>query len=274
MAKKLLAFLNFLVNLAVSFALMICVLFSAYALWDNSRVYAKADGIQSEMLKFKPEASESGEKSASFEDLLKVNSDIRAWISLDNTKIDYPVLQGRDNLSYINTDVYGNFALAGSIYLDSRCSGAFEDWYSLLYGHHMENSRMFGDLDLYKDRDFFEKNSAGRLVLADRSYRLEIFACMTVPASEKAVFSPLQWKDDASGLIGFAEENAENLRGDAVETLREGGVSPRIIAMSTCSSEYTDARTVVLAVMRQETAEDGSEDKKWIEESTKPPCAL
>ena len=95
-------------------------------------------------------------------------------MTLDNTNIDHPVVQGQDNLTYVNRDVYGNFALAGSIFLDSRNDSSFSDPYSLLYGHHMENSGMFGDLALYKEEAFFQENSTGYLITPEGVYDLEI----------------------------------------------------------------------------------------------------
>ena len=170
---------NSLVSLVVILFLTVAGVYSGYALWDNAQVYAAVDDVQSELLKLKPDAAE--EDGASFEELLAVNPDVCAWLTLDNTGIDYPVVQGEDNLSYINTDVYGEFALAGFIFLDSSCDNTFHDQYSLLYGHHMENSKMFGDLDLYEDEEFFNENTTGMLILPDRSYELEILPACGYP---------------------------------------------------------------------------------------------
>lgn len=46
-----------------------------------------------------------------------------AWLTIDDTKIDYPVMQGKDNTEYLNKDPYGDYALAGSIFLDG-CAAA------------------------------------------------------------------------------------------------------------------------------------------------------
>ena len=222
--------------------------YSAYALWDNAQVYSTADNLMSELLSLKPKPGAQEDNGASFEELLAVNGDVCAWLTLDGTRIDYPILQGEDNLSYINTDVYGDFALAGSIFLDSDCDGSFHDPYSLLYGHHMENSKMFGDLDLYKDEAFFNENTTGTLVLPDRTYHLQIFACLLVPASEDAIFDVNQWDANLNGLLDFAQENALHLHSDTLDTVRarEGA---QVLAMSTCSTEFTDARTILLAWM-------------------------
>lgn len=111
----------------------------------------------------------------------------------------------------------------GSIFLDSDCDGSFHDPYSLLYGHHMENSKMFGDLDLYKDEAFFNENTTGTLVLPDRTYHLQIFACLLVPASEDAIFDVNQWDANLNGLLDFAQENALHLHSDTLDTVRARG---------------------------------------------------
>ena len=71
--------------------------YSAYSLWDNAQVYAAADDVQSELMKIKPKVEEDG--GASFEELRAINPDVCAWLTLDHTKIDYPILQGEDNLT-------------------------------------------------------------------------------------------------------------------------------------------------------------------------------
>lgn len=242
-----------LFSLVVVVFLLVAGAYSAYALWDNAQVYAAADNVQAGLLQFKPKAGE--ENGATFEELQAINPDVTAWVTMDNTGIDYPVLQGEDNLSYINTDVYGDFALAGSIFLDTDCSRDFTDPYSLLYGHHMENSKMFGDVDLYKDAAFFAQNTTGELVTPDQTYDLETFACLLVPASETAIFDPQRWDNDLQGLYRFARENALNLNEQTLAAMEAAGDSVQVLALSTCSTEYTDARTILLTWMHPSTSD-------------------
>lgn len=248
MSKLFLKVANFIINFIVVLTLCTAGIYSAYALWDNNHIYAAAEDVQADMIKMKPDM-ESAEEGDSFEELLALNQDVCAWVTLDNTKIDYPVLQGETNLTYINKDVYGNFALAGSIYMDSRNDRTFSDKYSLLYGHHMEKGSMFGDLDLYKKKAFFEKNTTGMLILPDKAYKLEIFACLLVKASDDIIFEPEQWQIDIDKLLSYVEENAVNLHKDTINEIREKK-DFQVLALSTCSSEFTDARTIVLAVMK------------------------
>lgn len=180
---------------------------------------------------------------------MAINPDVCAWVTLDGTKIDYPVLQGSTNLTYINKDVYGNFSLSGSIYLDTRNNRDFSDRYSLLYGHHMEKSAMFGDLDLYEDKTFFEQNSTGKLILPDKSYNLEIFACMLVKSDDENIFNTDKRQTDIDGLFSYVRQNSLYVREETIKKAEQSD-DTKVLAFSTCSSEFTDARTVILTVMK------------------------
>lgn len=237
---------NSVITFLVVAALCLCGLYAGYCLWDNNRVFSSAENVQADMLKLKP--SEDTPGGPSFDELRAVNPDVCAWITIDNTNIDYPVLHGATNLTYINTDVYGNFSLAGSIFLDSRNSGDFSDPYSLIYGHHMDKGQMFGDLDLFKSKSFFDANRTGTLLTPGKVYKLDIFACFIINAAEDKIFDPLYWNSDIKKIVDYAQSEAMFVRSDAVAQLRNTA-SPQVLALSTCSTEFSNARTILLASM-------------------------
>ena len=280
MFRLLLRFLHGIISFAVATSLVTAGAYAGYALWDNQQVYSAAESTQLEMLRFKPRAvTEAGvvEEAPSFDELLAINPDVCGWVTMDNTAIDHPILQGRNNLSYINMDVYGNFALAGSIFLDTRCSKDCSGNYNLLYGHHMDNHGMFGDLDLYKDEAFFNANTTGTLILPAGVYALRTMACIVTEASDDALFDPDNWQESTTdttdvdtltpspqevrrlmGLVDYCEENAMHINPDCVAELERRlnlGENPRILALSTCSSEYTNARTILLTLIEAEMPE-------------------
>lgn len=238
---------NALLNFIVILFLCTAGAYSVYALWDNQHIYAVAKNVQNDMLQLKPDIESAADVKASFEKLLAVNSDVCAWITMEGTNIDYPVVQGKTNLTYINTNVYGEFSLAGSIFLDSRSDNKFLDSYSLIYGHHMVDSNMFGDLELYKDEDFFKNNRVGTLILPNGGYDLEIYAYLNVTASEDMIFEIEQIKSNIDKQLSYVEQNAIYLHKDAFEKAKKADL--QILALTTCSSEFTDARTIILAVM-------------------------
>ena len=245
MGSILLKLLNRLLDVAVLLTLLVTALYCVYCIWDNNTIYDAPLKLQQELRKQRPK-----EESPSFEELQRLNPDVAAWLTLEGTGIDDPIVQGEDNLEYLNKNVYGEYARAGSIFLDSRNDHDFHDLVSLLYGHHMEESDMFGDLDKFKDQTFFDENKTGQLILPDRVYDLEIFACMLVEASEDAIFDPHLYEADIDKLLSLTEQEAMHYNADKVSELRNSSGENQILLLSTCSTEFTDARTIVLAEMK------------------------
>ena len=87
------------------------------------------------------------EVSVDFEKLKQINSDIKGWIKIENTNINYPILQGSDNDYYLYRNYMKEKNQSGSIYLNSKNNG-FIDKNTVIYGHNMKDGTMF--YDLYK----------------------------------------------------------------------------------------------------------------------------
>ena len=91
-------------------------------------------------------------KTASYSSLdlksLKIkNGDTEGWIKIDNTKINYPVMQNGD--FYLHNNFYKKYSISGTPYLASYCNINSSD-NLIIYGHHMSNGSMFAGLDIYK----------------------------------------------------------------------------------------------------------------------------
>lgn len=244
-SKTVLRILNAAVNGVILLSMLLVLAYSAYSLWDNHQVITAAENVRADMLRFKPETDENGKPD--FSQLRAVNPDVVGWISLPNTDIDYPILQGEDNLSYITTDVYGKYAVAGSIFLDTRCKADFSDRYSLVYGHHMSNGSMFGALDKYRSENFFYDNlTGGRLATPEGIYELELAAVMEISAYDSVMFSPGDFSME--DIIDFSIANAKYL--NKTESMMSRDLNDiKLLSLSTCSTDYTDARTVVVFVI-------------------------
>jgi sortase B len=77
---------------------------------------------------------------------------------VDNTNIDYPVVQGSDNEFYLSKYLYKNNLLSGSIFMDYR-NDFDRDENVIIYGHNMRNKTMFSELEKFKEEDFFYKDN-------------------------------------------------------------------------------------------------------------------
>ena len=85
--------------------LMVVMLsFGGYSLWDT---YVTMSGafLKNDLLKYKPSLDNPEQTRLSLQELMAINPDTRAWITLDGTHIDYPMVQGKDDMEYVNKDV-------------------------------------------------------------------------------------------------------------------------------------------------------------------------
>lgn len=225
--NKLLHLLSAIEDLLVFLFCFAFFLVGLYGLYDSYMIYRQAN--DSSILKFKP----------GYEEVLpekEIQGNMVAWLTLEGTRIDYPVMQGDNNFEYLNKNPYGEYSLSGSIFLDYRNKPDFSDEYSLLYGHHMENGYMFGDLDRYRDKEFFDAHTGGTLHVNGEEKELRILAVLQVLATDEVIFNP-----EASSK----EKVMEKVREEAV--FKREGEGSRLVACSTCRFPSTAERTVVIA---------------------------
>ena len=224
--------IDYIVLIAALLLFLICL----YAMIDAYIVYVGAN--DSGIMKYKPE-------SGNTEKLRELSENAVAWLTVDDTRIDYPVMQGKTNAEYLNKDPYGEFSLSGSIFLDNRNDKTFSDPYSLLYGHHMEYGAMFGALDEYKDKSYFEAHRTGLLTVTNGDeYNIRFFAACKAQATEKVIFDPP--KSNNQALLDYLNEHA------FIYDPSEVSAGLKLIALSTCQSAESHERMIVFGVLTQQ----------------------
>ena len=112
--------------------------------------------------------------------MLEVNPDYVGWLNVIGTEINGPVVQGEDNNEYLRADIYGNYSVAGTFFLDEKVDVSVENGNAMIYGHLMNDETMFGPLKHYKDPDFFQKNNLIRWETELGTSYYRIFAAMVV----------------------------------------------------------------------------------------------
>lgn len=113
---------------------------------------------------------------------LDLNSDYVGWLTINNTKVDYPVVSGPDNEYYLDKNFYKENDILGSIFMDHRNLGNNLDRHTIIYGHYTERGLMFGDLDKYLDEDYLNQNKTFtfRSLQGEKTY--EIFSVHISPS--------------------------------------------------------------------------------------------
>ena len=218
----------------------------AYALWDNQNIYQNADAAVYAV--YRPAEEEaSGEDGLA--ELRAVNPDVVAWLQVDDTQINYPVVQGEDNNRYVNTDAAGDYSLSGSICLDYRNKADFSSRNRILYGHHMAKGTMFGQLDEYRDRSFFDSHRTGSLYYNGTWYSITFFAFLQADAYNTMLYDP--------GLTqsGSSEAFCDYLRRHA-QYFEAPDISPeaRFITLSTCRSNgAANGRYLLVGILHKTT---------------------
>ena len=139
----------------------VCVFcYSAYNLINIYLNYKKIDDDYGELAKTYTEEKEEKESylQINWDELLQRNKDVKAWIQIPNTNVNYPVLQGETNDTYIHSDIDHNELSAGSIFIASENEDPFNDFNTVIYGHNMKNGSMFNNIKSYTDQSFADEH--------------------------------------------------------------------------------------------------------------------
>lgn len=130
---------------------------------------------QVRQLKVQEEVPLEEKEGSKFDSLIEINPDFVGWIKIENTQIDYPVVQGEDNEYYLSKNFQKQDAKSGSIFMDYR-NELTSDKHIILYGHRMKDGTMFGELSNFLNVDFFLSSPSIYLETPEKNYRFEVFS--------------------------------------------------------------------------------------------------
>lgn len=241
LAEKIIRVLDSLLNLVVYAAAAVILFVSVYSLLDNMQLHQQAS--DDSLLVYKPALNEPAADPAQ---AIALEGQV-GWLCVENTYIDYPLMQGEDNFEYLNKDPYGEFRLSGSIFLDARNAGDLTDEFSMIYGHHMDHYSMFGSLDLFTLEAYYNNHRKGWIATKDRVCDLTLFAVVWGRGNDWEVFNPAG--KTVEQVLAYIEPRA----------VINSGYEPgkRIVCLSTCAGEEDMSRLLVFGYLTERTAKIG-----------------
>lgn len=248
--KKVVSFLDGIVNYVVLAVFLLLAAYGCYALWDAHTIYGAADSSNYET--YKP----TKKNMISFDKLRAINPDVLGWISVYKTHIDYPLVQAKDNEKYLNMDAKGGYSLSGSIFLDYRSDPHFTDFNTIIYGHHMDKKKMFGELGYFKDKKFFDAHKYGSIFYDGKEHGLTFFAFMEVDAYDGDVYHP--------GITDpAASQHYLDLIGAKAVNKRQLLVTPNdhLVLLSTCTADITNGRQLLVGKITDQPEKAPKKDK-------------
>lgn len=192
------------------------------------------------------------ESPIDFAALQEINPDIYAWLKIEDSKIDYPIVQHpAEDEYYLVHNSDGGPDLNGAIFTQVTYNEKdFTDPVTILYGHNMASGAMFGTLrQSYTDQEFFDGHKAITIYTPDEELDYQVFAC--IPYSDEHILYEHDFTDE--GVFKRFFEAAMNTR-DLMCRFDEDNMpefGDRVIILSTCISG-TPMRFLVMASLKSE----------------------
>ncbi len=215
---------------------------------QNTPNYATEEESEGPTINYTNADKNAPEVLDEYKKLYNSHKKLIGWLKIDDTNIDYPVMQTNNNEYYLDHNINQEKDRNGALFLDKSCDVINRSTNLIIYGHHMKSGRMFGNLDDYKSEKYYKKHP---IIQFDTIYEKGTYEIMYVFRSKvynegEVVFKYYQFIDCYS-----EQEFESNMKEMAALSLYDTGVTAeygdKLLTLSTCDSSLDDGRFVVVA---------------------------
>lgn len=183
-----------------------------------------------------------------FSTLQEINKDTVGWLTVNNTRIDYPVVQAKDNDYYLKRDYYQSKNRHGWIFMDYRNNPDELNENTIIYGHNLANQTMFGTLR-YALNSYWYKKSANQIITfntPNENMKFQIFSIYTIPTTNDYLDITFPTTDAYQAYIDL-------VKGRSIYDFNiEVTTGDKILTLSTCANG-NDKRLVIHAKLIKES---------------------
>ncbi len=174
--------------------------------------------------------------------LQAVNADVLGWLSIPDTMISYPLVQGSDNDYYLSHTWNRSSSAVGAIFMDARCSSDRSGFNTIIYGHRMNNGSMFASLKYYSGQSYWQAHPRISLVDASGSHTYDIYTAYEVSTEGEAYRLSFSGDVDRQAFLN------DGLSRSVISTGITPQTSDRVLTLSTCTGRGHATRWVIQAV--------------------------
>ena len=203
------------------------------------------------------EDNETDNTDTGIESLIAENPDCVGWLRINNSKIDYPIMQTKDNPQYyLRRDFNKQYSYLGTPFMDSRCDVNYDN-NLIVYGHNMKDGKMFADLLKYRDKEYCESHNIINFITPYGVYEYEVAAVCKVKSDDEWYGYTCQTdKESFNNLISHIKDKSLYFSQNEIEyrDLAEGQSPERqhpygcyFLTLSTCEYSQTNGRLIVIA---------------------------
>lgn len=238
-------------------AVLFCVAaFSAYKLISLRLEYKEGEKVYQELTRYvhlegytpgegtPSEGSQQQGPYVDYDQLLAINGDFVGWIYIPDTDVNYPIVQGSDNDYYLYRMFNKDYNAAGSIFMDCGNRSDWSDYNTVLYGHNMKNGTMFADVESYRNQGYYDAHPTGLLLTEEGNYELLFFAGYAAKTDSRA------WELDFASQDAYEQWLQQAVGNSAFKSSVTPTAEDQVITLSTCTYDRTNARFVLLAVLK------------------------
>lgn len=242
--------LKTIILMGVELLLLAVFIFSALMLWhyykegkENARLYSSLSYERTKFLESLPlgQKRTAAEQYAPFE---AMNEDFAAWLTIEDTPIDYPVMQSEEPNFYLYRDFQKNSSRYGTLYLAEGCDPD-RSMNLLIHGHHMKNGSMFACLTDYTSKKFYEAHPLIQFDTLKSFGTYEIIAALKVDLADEKHFPYYDFID------GTEEEFNAYIQNCKARAFYDTGVEAKfgdqLLTLSTCEYTLNEGRMLVVA---------------------------
>jgi sortase B len=182
-------------------------------------------------------------------DSFLANDDMAAWLKIEDTVIDYPVMwTPRDETYYLYRNFEGGKDSNGCLILDTDSSLSPLTTNLIIHGHNMRSGAMFGNLTAYEDSDYCASHSIISLYTEECERRYEVLAVFRSQVYRKT--------DQVFKFYKFFQADTQEEFDDFYQNIKalslyDTGVTAEFgdhfLTLSTCSYHVEQGRFVVVA---------------------------
>lgn len=177
-------------------------------------------------------------ETSKLEALQQQNENIIGWLSLENSRLNNPVLQTNNNEFYLKHNYLNEKSRGGSIFMDYRNVGML-DQHTIFYGHVLRNGSMFGELAKYSDQQYATEHPVFLYKTKDKTYTLEVFAAYETTTEHYYLETKFTDKTFGQFLIAIQSRSV-------ISMPVEVSVQDRIVTFSTCTTSANDIERFVV----------------------------
>jgi sortase B len=183
-----------------------------------------------------------------FKNLLAINPDTVGWLTVPNTKCDNPVVQTTNNNKYLDTTFEGEKSKYGTLFADKNCKFTAQglSQNTIVYGHHMRDGTMFGELKKYRKFEFYKENPVLQFTYLYDTQTVDwkVLAVFIIDAQDNA---GRFFRTEFTSERQFLEYYNEIRQCSIINTGVDVKYSDQLLTLCTCTYEFDDARLLVVA---------------------------